>query len=588
MVALITSENELLTLKNTINDGIKQQMAKRNRDFLLQEQLKEINHQLNKGKGDYSGLNELKNRLTNLKLSDEAKAKVKKELAHLELLQPMTPEAGMIRHYLEVIADLPWENYTTDNLSLNEAESLLNREHYGLEKVKERILDFIAVRKISNTIRGPILCLLGPPGVGKTSLAQSIAHALSRNFVRLSLGGMRDESEIRGHRRSYLGALPGKIIQALQKTHSANPVFLLDEIDKMSRDSRHGDPANALLELLDSDLNKNFTDTFIELGFNLSQTLFIATANSLSAIPYPLLDRLEIIELTGYTEQEKEQIATHFIIPKQLKENGLTNSTLTLNSKAYSSLIQGYTNESGVRGLERTIGQLIRKLIRQKLNVDEKEKLGENLFTLNAQIDTDQIISLLGRPKYHNSPLLIPCAGVAVGLAWTERGGAILPIEAHLITGNGKLNLTGKLGKVMQESAQIATSFIRNYLEKEGYKANFFKHHDIHIHAPQGATPKDGPSAGITIACALYSAITGKIITMPVAMTGELSLLGQLLPIGGLKEKALAAHRHHYTTLIIAKTNEDDLVDIPAEIAQQLTFKTFTTAGEVIDFLFKT
>jgi ATP-dependent Lon protease len=586
LISLMDSENEIHILKRNINDRIRQKMAKRNRDFFLQEQLKEINNELNDGKADLSGVSELEEKFTALTLTKEAESKVKKELLHLKRLQPMTPEAGMLRSYLETVADLPWGHYKEDTLSLKEAENILNNEHYGLEKPKERILDFIAVRKIAPQVRGPILCFVGPPGVGKTSLASSIARALNRDFVRLSLGGVRDETEIRGHRRTYLGSLPGKIIQAFQKIDSANPVFLLDEIDKMSADSHRGDPASALLETLDPEQNKTFTDTYLELGFDLSRVLFIATANSLSGIPYPLLDRLEVIELSGYTELEKSEIARRFLIPKQLKENGIEQAELTLSSEAMQTLIREYTNESGVRNLERELSRLIRKIIRRKLYNGELQDGKEIDKPLHEAIDKALLYELLGKPKYYNDELLPLSTGMAMGLAWTERGGVALPIEAHLMAGSGRLDLTGKLGEVMKESAQIAYSFIRSYMEKRGFDADFFKNKDIHIHAPEGAVPKDGPSAGITIASALYSAISGKTMRKGVAMTGELTLSGQLLPIGGLKEKSLAAHRHHYNTVLISRRNERDLDEIPKEVFEEMDFKTFDTADEALTFLF--
>ncbi|MCL2520158.1 MAG: endopeptidase La [Spirochaetaceae bacterium] len=577
----LDNENEINILKRNINERIKGRIAKRNRDYYLQEQLKEINHELNDGKEDLTGADELEKKFAGFNFNEEISSKLKKELAHLRRLQPMIPEAATLRTYLEVVADLPWGQSTGDTLSIKEAENILNQDHFGLLKAKERILDFIAVRKVAPYAKGPILCFVGPPGVGKTSLASAIAKALGRDFVRLSLGGVRDETEIKGHRRTYLGSMPGKIIQSFQKIKSINPVFLLDEIDKMSTDSHRGDPASALLETLDPEQNKSFADTYLELPFDLSQVLFIATANSLAGIPYPLLDRMEIIELSGYTELEKYQIIKRFLLPKQLKENGLEGSTINLSDEAIYGLIRSYTKESGVRELERETGRMVRKLIRAEL-----EQLDEpNAIVINKDIDKDKLFDLLGKIKFTEEKISLH-VGMAMGLAWTERGGVALPIEAHLVAGSGKLDLTGKLGEVMKESAHIAYSFIKGYMEKEGFDAEFFKGKDVHIHAPEGAVPKDGPSAGITIASALYSAISGKKMRDDVAMTGELTLSGQLLPIGGLKEKSLAAHRHHYKTILIASRNQRDIEDIPAEVLKELEIKPFETADEAINYLF--
>lgn len=585
LIGEVQNSIEGIELRKNVSARVKKRIERNQREFFLQEQLREINRELGEnGTGDPGSVKELEERLNALSLSDEAKETASRELNRLSRLQPSSPESTMLRNYLEWIADLPWNNSKPDAIGLSEAQKILDDGHYGMEKPKERILDYIAVRKISGGSKSPILCFAGPPGVGKTSLAKSIAQALGRDFVRVSLGGVRDETEIKGHRRSYVGALPGKIIQSMKKAKSSNPVFLLDEIDKMASDHK-GDPAGALLEVLDPEQNASFADTYMEIGYDLSQALFIATANDLNAIPYPLLDRMEIVELSGYTETEKKEILRKFLLPKQLKENGLENSQLLLDDEAALALTRLYTNESGVRQLERETNRLVRKLVRKKLQEGALEQSPGQ--SIQESISAEQVKELLGKTKYNGEDIVPPMQiGMALGLAWTATGGRVLPIEAKLMKGDGKLLLTGKLGDVMKESAQIALSFLRGYAEKAGMDPNFQKSKDIHIHVPEGATPKDGPSAGIAIAAALFSAVSGKRPRKKTAMTGEITLSGQLLPIGGLKEKTLAAYRSSINTIAISSRNERDLDEIPKEALDTVEFKSFATAGEALDFLF--
>jgi ATP-dependent Lon protease len=575
---------EGIQLKKEIDERIKKRMARGQREYYLQEQLKEIHKELGDNRSDPQGINEFKERFSKLDLADHAREKFLKEFKNYSRLQPNSPDLGILRGYIETFLDLPWNITTHDEISLDQAQVILDQGHYGMDKLKDRIIDFVAIRKINGGKKSPIICFVGPPGVGKTSLARSIAQALNRHFVSLSLGGVRDETEIRGHRRTYLGALPGKIIQTMNKAKSINPVFLLDEIDKMVHDGHRGDPASAMLEVLDPEQNHSFVDTYLEIGFDLSQVLFIATANSLSGIPYPLLDRMEVIEVSGYTDHEKVEILQRFLVPKQLSLNGLVDSQLHIDSNACLALIRSYTHESGVRQLEREVGRLIRKLVREKLLANQFD--ATDAYSLDEVLDEPRVLQLLGKPKYYPDHIhFAQSFGVALGLAWTEYGGRILPIEVQLIAGTGQLVLTGKLGEVMKESAQIALSFLRYFFDSQNLTSQY-KEKDIHIHFPEGATPKDGPSAGITILSALYSAFMQKKPHILVAMTGELTLSGQILPIGGLKEKILAAHRYQIYTVIIPKANQKDLEDIPAEITQQLTVLMYDKVIDVLKFLF--
>ena len=516
-----------------------------------------------------------------------------------------------MRTYLEWITDLPWGVTTEDNKSIRAAADILDKDHYDLKKAKERILDFIAVRQLKEHLKGPILCFAGPPGTGKTSLGRSVAKALNREFIRISLGGVRDEAEIRGHRKTYVGALPGKIIQSLKKAKTENPVFLLDEIDKMNSDFR-GDPGAALLEVLDPEQNSTFVDHYLEVPFDLSKVMFITTANSLHNIPRPLMDRMEIINIPGYTDFEKLEIASRFIIPKQLKENGLEEAEITMDDEAVLKIIRSYTMESGVRNLEREISQVIRKITRKAIvdyqsrggryvintasmhenqqiyavkDIDENSSV--DISTIKMHITPEKINLFLGKEKFSESDLKnSKKSGMATGLAWTEMGGRVLPVEVSLYEGNGKLILTGKLGDVMKESAQIAFSFLRANSESFGISPTFSKEQDIHIHVPEGAIPKDGPSAGITMTAALLSAIRNIPLVKGIAMTGEITLTDRLLPIGGLKEKVLAAHRNKFYSVLIPERNKDDMEELPQEILDVMTFHPCSSVKEALVKLF--
>ena len=490
-------------------------------------------------------------------MSKEAQVKVRKELKKLKMMSPMSAEATVVRNYIDWILSLPWFEYSKDKLDIPEAEAILNEDHYGLKKIKERIIEYLAVQSLVDKMKGPILCFVGPPGVGKTSLAKSIARCTGRKFVRLSLGGVRDEAEIRGHRRTYIGALPGKIVQSLKKAGTSNPVFLLDEIDKMSMDFR-GDPSSALLEVLDPEQNTTFNDHYLDLDYDLSKVMFICTANGLSGIPLPLQDRFEIIGLAGYTEQEKMAIANKYLIPREKEANGIEKIAVEWSRGATRTIIQKYTREAGVRNLQREIASVMRKMARSVVKNGDKTTF---------KVGPKRVQKWLGIPKFrHGEKELHDQVGLVTGLAWTQMGGELLQIECSLMPGKGKLIITGKLGDVMQESAQAAMSYVRSRCKAWGLPEDFYTKVDMHIHVPEGATPKDGPSAGITMATALVSALTGIAVRKDVAMTGEITLRGRVLPIGGLKEKSLAAHRAGIKTLIIPKDNEKDVVDIPPSI----------------------
>lgn len=568
----LQDEKELLKLEEKIGQQVKKSIDKTQKEYFLREQLKVIQRELGDREGKTEEVDKFLTKIEEAQMPETTKEVVLKELARYEKLPPNAAEAGVVRTYLDWMVSLPWSLGTEDTLDIHRSEKILNNEHEGLEKVKERILEYLAVQQLTNSLRGPILCLAGPPGVGKTSLARSIANALSRKFVRVSLGGVRDESEIRGHRRTYIGAMPGRIIQGIKKAGSNNPVFLLDEIDKMSSDFR-GDPSSAMLEVLDPEQNNSFSDHYIEEPFDLSQVLFVATANDLSTIPGPLRDRMEIITLSGYTELEKVNIAKKHLFPKKLAEHGLNKSTVQIRESALSAIIRHYTREAGVRSLERVLATLCRKAAKlivsnekQKIIFTDKnieEFLGKKTFSYGQMENEDQI-------------------GVATGLAYTAFGGDTLSIEVSLYPGKGKLTLTGKLGDVMKESAQAAFSYIRSKAEGLGIDPNFYEKFDIHIHVPEGAVPKDGPSAGITMATALISALTNKPIRKEVGMTGEITLRGRVLPIGGLKEKMLSAHRAGLTTVIIPKENEKDLEDVPPLVKEGLTVIPVSHLDEVL------
>jgi ATP-dependent Lon protease len=506
-------------------------------------------------------------------MSKEATAKVKKELKKLKMMSPMSAEATVVRNYIDWILALPWYEYTKDKLDIADAEKCLDEDHYGLTKVKERILEYLAVQTLVEKIRGPILCFVGPPGVGKTSLAKSIARATGRRFVRLSLGGVRDEAEIRGHRRTYIGALPGKIIQSLKKASSGNPVILLDEVDKMSTDFR-GDPSAALLEVLDPEQNHTFNDHYLDLDYDLSRTMFITTANTLHGIPVPLQDRMEIIRIPGYTEEEKLSIATKYLIPKQAEANGLKDVALDFTESSVRFIINHYTKEAGVRNLEREIASICRKIAKRVLKEGRDKPY---------RVDAKAIPKYLGVAKFRYGKIEEKDeVGLTTGLAWTEFGGELLTTEVTVMPGKGKLIITGKLGDVMQESAHAAMSYVRSRADLFGWERDFYQKFDIHLHVPEGAIPKDGPSAGITMATAIISALTRTPVRRDVAMTGEITLRGRVLPIGGLKEKILAAHRGQIGTVIIPKDNEKDLAEIPPKILKRVKVVPVQHVDEVL------
>ncbi|QPQ29794.1 endopeptidase La [Lysinibacillus sp. JNUCC 51] len=572
LIIRLHDEQEVLDLEKKINSKVKQSMERTQKEYYLREQMKAIQTELGDREGKTGEVAELRKRIDETGMPESTKEVVLKELDRYEKIPAASAESGVIRNYIDWIVSLPWTNATEDRMNIELAENILNRDHDGLEKVKERILEYLAVRQLKKSLRGPILCLAGPPGVGKTSLARSIAESLDRKFIRISLGGVRDESEIRGHRRTYVGAMPGRIIQGMKKAGTINPVFLLDEIDKMSNDFK-GDPAAAMLEVLDPAQNNTFSDHYIEEPYDLSNVLFIATANDLSTIPGPLLDRMEVISIAGYTEIEKEQITKNHLIPKQLKEHGLKKTQVTIKDEAVVDIIRYYTREAGVRGLERQIATLCRKIAKIIVS-GEKKRVTVSSKTLEELIGKHRF--RYGQAEEENQ------IGVATGLAYTTVGGDTLQIEVSLTPGKGKLQLTGKLGDVMKESAQTALSYVRTKMEDLKVDSEYFETHDIHIHVPEGAVPKDGPSAGITMATAIVSAILHRPIRREVGMTGEITLRGRVLPIGGLKEKTLSAHRAGLTTIICPKDNERDIEDIPESVREQLTFKLVSSADEVL------
>jgi len=557
----LCSEIDILKLEQRLRSRVKKQMEKTQKDYYLNEQMRAIQKEMGTKDDFKAELAELEKKIKRKRLSKEANARVKQEFNKLKMMSPMSAEATVVRNYIDWILSLPWYEKTKQKLDIEEAEVILDEDHYGLEKPKERILEYLAVQRLTKKMRGPILCLVGPPGVGKTSLAKSVARATGRNFVRLSLGGVRDEAEIRGHRRTYIGALPGKIVQFLKKAKSNNPVFCLDEVDKMSTDFR-GDPSAALLEVLDPEQNFAFNDHYLDLDYDLSDVFFITTANSLHSIPLPLQDRMEIIRLPGYTELEKLNIAKQFLIHKQADQNGLHADNISFSDKAIVSIIRTYTKEAGVRNLEREISSICRKVARK---VVKRGK--DTVISIKAQ----SIHKYLGVPKYHYGRAEEKNAvGVGTGLAWTDFGGEILQTEATFMPGKGSLVLTGKLGDVMQESAQAALSYVRSRARQLRLPDGFYEKIDIHIHVPEGAIPKDGPSAGITLATSIVSALTRIPINRDIAMTGEITLRGRVLPIGGLKEKILAAHRGGITKVLIPFENKKDIEEIPKKILKKV------------------
>ncbi|EGK14800.1 endopeptidase La [Kroppenstedtia eburnea] len=572
LLSMLNNEREVLELERKISQRVKKQMEKTQKEYYLREQMKAIQRELGEKEGRLGEVEELREQLAQLEAPADVKERIEKELQRLEKIPTSSAEGGVIRTYVEWLLELPWLKQTEDDLNLKKAERILEEDHYGLEKAKERVLEYLAVQKMVQQLKGPILCLVGPPGVGKTSLGRSIARALGRQFVRISLGGVRDEAEIRGHRRTYVGAMPGRIIQGIKNAGTSNPVFLLDEIDKMTMDFR-GDPASALLEVLDPEQNKTFSDHYIEMPYDLSKVMFITTANTLHTIPQPLLDRMETLYISGYTEIEKEQIAKEYLIPKQIKEHGLTKENFQIHKEAIRNVIRYYTREAGVRNLERTFGKLARKGVKQLVSGDRKRVV----------VTAKNLSKYLGPEKfrYGKAEETNP-TGAATGLAWTAAGGDTLTIEVSVLPGKGKLTLTGKLGDVMKESAQAAFSYIRSRAEEWKIDPEFNEKNDIHIHVPEGAIPKDGPSAGITMATALVSALTGVPVSREVGMTGEITLRGRVLPIGGLKEKSLAAHRAGLTRILIPKENEKDLDEIPKSVSKELKITPVSHMDEVL------
>lgn len=569
---ILTREMELVELERKINIRVRKQMEKTQKEYYLREQMKAIQKELGERDDRGTETEEFRSKIEEVGLPQEVKDKVLREVERLEKMPPMAAEAVVVRNYLEWVLSLPWSKSTEDRIDIQAAEVILDEDHYGLRKVKDRILEYLAIRKLVNKMRGPILCLVGPPGVGKTSLAKSVARALDRKFVRISLGGVRDEAEIRGHRRTYVGAMPGRIIQGMRTAGSKNPVFLLDEIDKLSSDFR-GDPASALLEVLDPEQNVNFSDHYIESSFDMSNVMFITTANVLYSIPRPLLDRMEVIHISGYTEEEKVEIAKRHLLPKQRKDHGLTEDNLDISENTIRVLIREYTREAGVRNLERELANICRKAAREIVKGEESA----------IRVNTGNLHRYLGAPRYRwGQAEKEDEVGVAMGMSVTEAGGDVMPIEVTVMKGKGTLLLTGKLGEVMRESAQAGFSYIRTRAGELEIDELFHEKRDIHIHVPEGAIPKDGPSAGITMATAVISALSGRPVRHDVAMTGEITLRGRVLPVGGIKEKVLAAHRAGLTTIVLPKENEKDLEDIPGNVKRRLNFVLAEHMDEVV------
>lgn len=559
---ILVRESEILKLENDIGVRVKASMNKTQKEYYLREQIRVIQEELGQDEPIEEEIEEWMKQLKKLKLPKKENDKVAKEIRRLTKIQPNSAEGGVIRTYVECVLSLPWNKQSKDVIEMKEAQKILDEDHFGLEKVKERILEYLAVMKLSGSMKGPILCLVGPPGVGKTSVAKSIARAVNREFVRMSLGGVRDEAEIRGHRRTYIGAIPGRIISAMKDAGTNNPVFLFDEVDKIGADFR-GDPASALLEVLDPEQNKEFADHYLDLPFDLSKVMFITTANTTDTIPRPLLDRMEIISVAGYTEEEKLRIAQKYLIPKKVKEHGLGEESLTISEEGVRAIVNSYTRESGVRNLEREIANICRKVARQ---VVEGKKGKKRITPRNVE-------QYLGKKRYHYDHIKdVNEVGTATGMAWTIVGGDTLFIETTVVPGTGQLVLTGQLGDVMQESAKAGVSYIRSKAKELGITDDFYKKKDIHIHIPEGATPKDGPSAGVTMCTSVISALTGTPVRKEVSMTGEITLRGKVLPVGGIREKVLAAHRAGITKVLLPKDNEKDIEEIPANVRKELEF----------------
>lgn len=568
----LCKELEIAELEKNITQEVRKQIEKNQREYYLREQIKVINKELGEGDERQAEVDEYKKQMEGRDLPPEVAGKINKELDRLYKMPPMMAESGVIRNYVETLLALPWGIYGKDNFDLKHAEKVLNKDHYGLEKVKERILEYLAVRALTKSGKGPILCLVGPPGVGKTSLAQSVARAIDRKFTRMSLGGVHDEAEIRGHRRTYIGAMPGRIIHGMQTCGVMNPVFLLDEVDKMSSDFR-GDPASALLEVLDPEQNNTFSDHYVEIPFDLSQVFWIVTANTVETIPPALLDRMEVVQLSSYTEDEKVKIAELHLLPKERQNNGLTAKTLSITEDALRMIIRGYTREAGVRNLERKIAAVCRKTALRIVNGEAK----------SAKVTAKNLHKYLGKVIYLEDDVsLEAAAGICTGLAWTRVGGELLKVEVVACKGKGHLALTGQLGDVMKESAQAGYTYIRSRADELGLDKDFYETTDIHIHLPEGAIPKDGPSAGITMATAMISALTGRKVKKNLAMTGEITLSGRVLPVGGIKEKFLAAHRYGVKTIIMPAKNEQDLEELPANVRAKMHFIPVKHMDEVL------
>jgi ATP-dependent Lon protease len=573
---ILARELELLAIGSKIQSQVQSELEKGQREYFLRQQLKAIQEELGEADEVAAEVAELREQLAAIELPEEVRKQADRELARLERLQPAMAEWGVVRGYLEWIAALPWDRSTEDNLDLAHARAVLDEDHYDIDQVKDRILEFLAVRRLKPDARGSILCFVGPPGVGKTSLGRSIARSLGRKFERLSVGGVRDEAEIRGHRRTYIGAMPGTIIRSLRDAGANNPLLMIDEIDKMGADFR-GDPSSAMLEVLDPEQNHAFRDHYLDLPFDLSHVMFVTTANTLETVPGPLRDRVEVIQLAGYTEAEKLQIAKRYLVPRQIARNGLTRGRISFTDTGLRTIIADYTREAGVRQLEREIGTVCRKVARQ---------VAENRAPRRVTISEPRVRELLGKRRFFSEARRRTThPGVATGLAWTPVGGEVLFVEATSMPGAGRLTITGQLGEVMRESAQAALSYVRSNAGElvPALPDDWFATHDIHIHVPAGATPKDGPSAGIAIATALTSLLSGRPVRSDVAMTGEITLTGQVLPIGGLKEKALAAQRNRITTVIAPAPNEQDVEEIPLHLRRSLQFKFVSEIGEVLD-----
>ena len=572
---IIFEENQILRLEKKLNEEVEENVKQNQKEYYLREQMKVIQNELGFGEDAVSEAKEWLDKLDDLKLDPKTDEKVRKEINKFTKMVPSSAESGVIRNYVETILSLPWNKSSKTNSDIKKAEKVLDEDHYGLEKVKERILEYLAVIHLSKGIKGPIICLVGPPGVGKTSIARSIARATGREFVRMSLGGVRDEAEIRGHRRTYIGAIPGRVISAIKDAGANNPVFLFDEVDKIGSDFK-GDPASALLEVLDPEQNKEFTDHFLEIPFDLSNVMFITTANTTETIPRPLLDRMEVIDVSGYTEEEKVKIAQKYLVPKQMKAHGLKKKNFAISEKALRDLINFYTRESGVRNLEREIGSLCRKVARKIV-----AKKAQSYRITPASLE-----NYLGKHRFRYDVVENEREiGVTTGMAWTQVGGDTLFIEAALVPGAGKIELTGQLGDVMQESARTAITYIRSIADEYGIEEDFYKKYDLHVHVPEVAVPKDGPSAGVTMFTSVMSVLLNKPVRKDVAMTGEITLRGKVLPVGGIKEKVLAAHRAGIRTILLPAENKADIDDIPQSVRKQLKFVLLEKADETLKYV---